>query len=262
MAKLTNGAHRWRFYRAGGVDQVRIDTGADILHLGELDPKLWVALSCPVRGLEFDERTLALLDADHDARVRVPEILAAVKWLGAVLKNGDALIGGKDGVSLSNINDATPEGKRALGAARLVLKSLGRDGAGVITVDDAMKTADVFAHAKHNGDGVVPPAVVDDPEARRVAEDVLACVGGVADRSGKPGYDAALLAKFFAECEAFSGWWDKGDADRAAVWPLAEKTADAVAAYEAVRGKVDDYFQRCRLAALDPRALAAVNRAE
>ncbi|HLQ38991.1 MAG TPA: hypothetical protein VK348_14370, partial [Planctomycetota bacterium] len=70
--------HRWSFYRAGGVDQVRLDKGADIFNLDQLDQKLWVALSCPVKGLEFDQRTLELLDTDKDAHVRPPEIIAAV----------------------------------------------------------------------------------------------------------------------------------------------------------------------------------------
>lgn len=75
--------HRWRFWRAGGVDQVRLDRGADLVHLDELDQKLWVALACPVKGLEFDERTLALLDADKDGRVRAPEVIAASRWPAA-----------------------------------------------------------------------------------------------------------------------------------------------------------------------------------
>ena len=29
--------HHWRFFRAGGFDQVRLDSGADLMHLGELD---------------------------------------------------------------------------------------------------------------------------------------------------------------------------------------------------------------------------------
>ena len=52
--------HVWRFFRAGGFDQVRLDRGSDLAHLDQLDQKLWVALACPVGGLEFDERT-----ADH-----------------------------------------------------------------------------------------------------------------------------------------------------------------------------------------------------
>jgi hypothetical protein len=43
--------YNWRFFRVGGLDQVRIDTGEDLKHLAELDPKHWVALSCPVKGL-------------------------------------------------------------------------------------------------------------------------------------------------------------------------------------------------------------------
>ena len=47
----------WRFFRAGGFDQVRLDTAAELLAIDQLDQKLWVALSCPVKGIEFDART-------------------------------------------------------------------------------------------------------------------------------------------------------------------------------------------------------------
>jgi hypothetical protein len=33
--------------RAGGFDQVKLETGADLLNLDQLDQKLWVALACP-----------------------------------------------------------------------------------------------------------------------------------------------------------------------------------------------------------------------
>jgi len=83
--------HRWAFFRAGGFDQVRIERGADIANLDQFDQKLWVALACPTRGLEFDTRTLDLIDTDHDGRVRAPEILAAAKWVCTVLKDPDEL---------------------------------------------------------------------------------------------------------------------------------------------------------------------------
>ncbi len=57
-----NANHRWTFFRAGGFDQVRLDSGADLMALDQLDQKLWVALSCPTQGVEFDEKTLALKD--------------------------------------------------------------------------------------------------------------------------------------------------------------------------------------------------------
>lgn len=46
---------------------------ADLHALETLDPKLWVALSCPVNDLEIDRRTLALIDHDTDRRVRIEE---------------------------------------------------------------------------------------------------------------------------------------------------------------------------------------------
>jgi hypothetical protein len=58
--------HSWTFFRAGGVDQVILQSGDDLKNLDQLDQKLWVALSCPVKGLEIDQRTLELLDADKD----------------------------------------------------------------------------------------------------------------------------------------------------------------------------------------------------
>jgi len=64
--------HTWKFFRAGGFDQVRLDTGADLMALDELDQKLWVALACPTTGLEFDCSTLALIDTDKDGRIRTP----------------------------------------------------------------------------------------------------------------------------------------------------------------------------------------------
>ena len=44
--------------------------------------------------------------------------------------------------------------------------------------------------------------------------------------------------------------------------PLGEGTAAAAAVFDAVRDKVDDYFTRCRLAAFDERAPAALTPAD
>jgi hypothetical protein len=255
-------SHRWSFYRAGGVDQVRLDKGADVLNLDQLDQKLWVALSCPVKGLEFDSRTLELLDGDGDGFVRPPEILAAVKWLRDVLKSGDDLVEGTDGVSLAGIRQDTAEGKILLASAQHILRSLGKDKATRITVAEAAQTAEVFAKARRNGDGIVPPETIDDAAARTVAEEIVACLGAATDRSAKPGFDQTRLDAFFAACTDYDAWQKLAEADPSGVLPFGDATGAAFAAFSAVRTKVDDYFGRCRMAAFDPRALAAVNREE
>jgi hypothetical protein len=45
--------HKWRFFRAGGFDQVQLESGSDQLALDQLDQKLWVALSCPTQAVQF-----------------------------------------------------------------------------------------------------------------------------------------------------------------------------------------------------------------
>src|SRR5512145_1554769 len=99
------GSHRWRFFRSGGFDQVRLDTGADLAALAQLDQKLWSALSCPTHGLEFDSRTLELIDTDEDGRIRVPEIVAAVRWAVSLLRNPDDLTKGAAALPLSAIDE-------------------------------------------------------------------------------------------------------------------------------------------------------------
>ena len=110
MANFSSSSHIWTFFRTGGIDQVALNSGADLVNLEHLDQKLWVALSCPVKGLEIDEKTLALIDADGDGRIRVPELLAAVKWAAAHLNNPSELLAGFDRLAISSINTSTPGG--------------------------------------------------------------------------------------------------------------------------------------------------------
>ena len=253
--------HRWKFFRAGGVDQVTLETNADLAALKDLDQKLWVALSCPTHGLEFESKTLELLDTDHDGHVRAPEIIAAVNWIVEVLKDPIEIAQGAEALPLASIRDESPEGAQLLAAARLVLASLGKPDAAAITAADTTDTALVFAKTKFNGDGIIPPDSMDDAAARAVIADVIACVGGEMDRSGAAGITQPRLDQFFAELQAFSDWRRKAE-DDAAVLPLGDATADAYDTLKSVRSKVDDYFARCRLAAFDSRSAAALNRAE
>jgi hypothetical protein len=254
-------SHRWRFFRAGGFDQVRFESGADLSALDQLDQKLWAALSCPTRGLEFDSKTLDLLDTDKDGRVRAPEVIAAVKWAASLLRDPGEVLKGSDALLLSSINDATPEGKQVLASARQILVNLGRNDVATISVADTADTVKIFADTKFNGDGIVPLDAAADAATNGVIGDIIACLGAETDRSGKPGVNQVKADKFFAECQAYSDWWKKAEGDATAL-PLGESTPAAAITFQGVRAKVDDYFARCRLAAFDSRALVALNRQE
>ena len=252
--------HTWKFFRTGGLDQVTLGSGADLLALDQLDQKLWVALSCPVKGLELDEATLKLIDTDGDGRIRVPELLAAIKWAALRLKDAGTLLQGTDGLALSAINDATPEGKIVLSSSKQILANLGKKGAAVITVADSSNTAQIFSASPLNGDGVIPPEATEDAAVQALIKDIIACLGGTADRPGSTGVTAAQIAAFFGELTLYAAWISNSAAKDIAV--LGEATDAAVAALKAVRPKVEDFFGRCRLAAFDARAAAALNRSE
>lgn len=128
--------HRWRFFRPGGLDQVRLETAEDLAQLEKLDQKLWVALACPVQGLELDERTLALIDTDQDGRVRANEVLDALRFCRSALKDLSTLLEGRDALPLSALDEATDEGRRALTSAREILRTLGKPDATEISLED------------------------------------------------------------------------------------------------------------------------------
>ncbi len=254
---------RWTFFRAGGFDQVKLESGDDLVHLDELDQKLWVALACPTSGLEIDPRTLALIDTDKDARVRVPELIAAVKFATSNLKNPDELLKGAATLPLAAINDATPEGKTLLSSARQILTNIGKPDATSIAIEDVADPAKIFADTAFNGDGVITEASADDDATRAVIREVLDCMGTDVDRSGKPGVGTEKVEAFFAEIAAHADWYAKAEGDAARVFPLGpERTAAAAEAVSAIRAKVEDFFGRCRLAAFDARSVAILNRME
>jgi hypothetical protein len=116
--------HHWKFFRAGGFDQVRIETAEDLLNLSQLDPKLWVALACPTKGVEFDARTLALMDTDGDGFIRAPELLSAIAWAAERLSDPGALAENLEGVPLGAIREDGPAAALRVAAAGLTAEGM------------------------------------------------------------------------------------------------------------------------------------------
>ncbi len=252
--------HRWKFFRSGGLDQVLLQSGADLLNLEHLDQKLWVALSCPVKGLELDEKTLALIDTDGDGRIRAPEVIAAIKWTAQHLKNLDEVLSPQPALPLALINDQTPEGQTVLASAKQILANLGKPDATAISVEDATDTTRIFSQTKFNGDGIITADSTDDAELKQLINDIIATYGAETDRNGQPGVNQAKIDQFFSEIAAYADWAAQGSSKE--ILSIGDNTTSAYDSIKAVRVKIDDYFARCRLAAFDSRALAALNRQE
>ncbi len=253
-----NKSYDWKFSTIGGVTRVNIDTGADIAHLNELDQKMWTVLSCPVKGLEIDEKTLRLMDNDHDEKIRVAEIIEASNWLTKILTNPDLLLKQESVLELSSINQECEEGKKLYNSAKQILQNLGLEK-DTISIDEISDRLAIFAKTRFNGDGIITENSADDENLKSLISYCINTIGSVVDRSGDAGINSDQVESFYANCADYSAWTDDGKARENAVFPYGENTEAALNAYDSINEKIADYFMRCKLAAFNSESTNALD---
>ena len=254
MNKPAKNTYPWAFASVGGSVRVKIRSGEDIRHLGELDRKMWTVLSCPVTHLEFDQKCLQYIDIDGDGKIRVDEVIATARWLTGILKDPDILLRESDALPLDAFNADDPVGARLQASARQILSNLGlkKD---TIALEDTSDNVRIFADTKFNGDGIITPASAADEATARLIE-TIAGLSSAMDRSGVPGITAEQVEAFFTACEDYAAWQKACTPE---VLPFGEKTADALAAVKALEDKMADYFMRCKLISFDAATAPAVD---
>ena len=245
--------YKWEFENIGGCSRVKISSGNDIAHLDELDIKMWTVLSCPVKGLEIEEKSLKYMDRDVDGKIRVNDVISVAKWMTGALKNPDLLLEGKDWVNIDEIDAENEVGLKLSKAAKQILFNLGKEGERISLADTADSAA-IFAKTRYNGDGVITVTSTDDAAEKEVIAAAVAATGGTMDRSGETGVTAAQLEQFYTELKVYSDWCA---AEVAA--PFGDKTDAVIAAYQALDVKMKDYFMRSRLAAFSPDSTSALD---
>ena len=249
--KKKDNSYKWSFASVGGTVRVNIKSGEDIRHLGELDRKMWTVLSCPVTGLEFDPKALKYMDCDADGKIRVDEVIRTAQWLTRILSDAELLVKDVDSIPLEAFNKADEDGARLEASARQILGNLGleKDSIGL---EDTSDNAKIFAGTRFNGDGIITPLSAEDEKLAALVGEIGKAMGTVKDRSGEDGIDADKIEAFYTAAADFVAWTEAG------VFPFGDATADALAAVEALKDKVADYFMRCKLIAFDPDAAPVV----
>ena len=240
--------HSWNYDNIGGSTRVKITTGADIAHLGELDLKKWTVLSCPTTGLDIDDKSLKYVDTDNDGRIRVSDVIATSQWLTAVVKDADLLVKGADSIDVEQFNQANADGMKLYNSAKQILVNLGKEGS-VISMADTKDITAIFAKTRFNGDGVITEQTPEDAELSAVIAAIVNTVGNVVDRSGVNGVNAELIEKFYQALADYQAW------NEAAVEaPYGADTDKAIEAYNALDLKVKDFFVRAKLASFSPES--------
>ena len=250
---MENKPYNWKFASVGGEVRVKITSGEDIAHLGELDKKMWTVLSSPVQGLEFDQKFLDLLDSNKDGKIRTEEVIAAGKYVTDVIKNKDLVLKGDSSLPLAEFNEENEEGKKLHDSAIQILKNLKLEKDSIALEDTADNTK-IFAESKFNGDGIITPASADEDPLKELITTIAETIGKSTDRSGVDGVTAENIEAFFTACADYKAWKDAAEAGKKEIFPFGDDKQAALDAVDALKDKVADYFMRCKLIAFDESA--------
>ena len=245
--------YKWDFEIIGGCSRVQVKSGEDIAHLEELDPKMWTVLSCPVNGLEIDEKSLSYMDEDGDGKIRVHDVINTSKWIVSAVKNPDLLLDGRDYFNIENFNQETELGQKLYKCAKRILEGLDKKAHDISILDIADVTA-IFAKTIFNGDGVIIDASSEDADEKAVIASAIAVLGGVNDRSGVVGVNGEIIENFYKALSDYAAW--QGAKVEA---PYGDKTDKVMELYNALDAKVKDFFMRSKLAAFSPESVATLD---
>ena len=248
-----NQKYKWEFENIGGTSRVRIYKGDDIAHLDQLDKKMWTVLSCPIKGLEIDEKSLAYMDWDADGKIRVNDVINISKWVTSVLKNSNDLLEGKDSIDINQIKTEVPEGAKLYNSAKQILANLNKEGT-TISLADTADLAAIFAKTRFNGDGVITELSTDDAQEKAAIAAAIKITGGTLDRSGDQGVNTDQIEAFYKDLAEYDAWLNS-----IVALPFADKTDAAIDLYNALDAKMKDFFMRSKLASFSPDSTAALD---
>ncbi|MDE5890232.1 MAG: hypothetical protein K2H10_04360, partial [Bacteroidales bacterium] len=174
--------HKWECENIGGSTRVKITSGEDIAHLRELDRKMWTVLSCPVKGLEIDEKSLSYIDWEQDSKIHLDDVVHTADWITGALKDNDLLLAGSSSIDINSLDTENEVGKKLYNSARQILRNLGKD-TDIISISDIADSSAIFAKTRFNGDGIITEASAETEEEKSAIRSVLATAGQATDRS-------------------------------------------------------------------------------
>ncbi len=197
------------FERVGDSWQIAVRTADDLSHVKDLDAALWAMTSLPIDSISCDPEFLAFMDDDNNGKIRVDEARRAITWLLNILKDYSGINAASDILKFSAINDETPEGKMLLSSARLAMENTGTEEPREISLADIRDRKKIMAAGLQNGDGVIPPSLIPDPDVAEFATFAMNCVGKVTDISGLDGINQEILAQFTDKVNAYLKWHEE-----------------------------------------------------
>jgi len=229
------------FENIGGSFQFNTRRAEDLRKVLELDETVWAALCVPVSSLNGDKEFFKALDNDGNGMVRVDEVKEAIRWLLELLKDIKVLDARCGALKVSELNQDNREAAELYKFVQEHKTEL-LDKKDVIQLANIREKISAVTSGDLDGSGSLKLEAVKDPEARELFEAVSTLLAA-------PGtLTCDQLEKFYADAERFLQW------AKITEKPLFRNRdpEEYFAVFQALAGKLDEYFRFCDLICIDP----------
>ena len=247
------------FKNYGGSYQLRIQNAGDLERVQALADAHWAATSIPIDSLNCDHAFISFVDTDKNGRIITDEFREALIWLFRFLANRSHLSEGTDILNLSDIDISHPEGQKLKASAELILANLNSPDTEKISLSQVRDVQSIMANTTNNGDGIIPPDAVSDPDLAQFITSVMKTVGSTMDACGKQGISQEQLELFFQEAQSYLAWQANGAVPKGAetteVMFWGTETPQAYELMISLEKKIDQYFAQCAMAGFDERTI-------
>ena len=254
------------FRNYGTNFQLRMESAEDLAHIQELEEARWAATSTPVRSFLCDPGFLSYLDPRKTGRIRTDQVRSAQAWLFHMLADRGRLTEGTDVLRIQHIDTSHEEGRKMKRAIEFILEQLSESQRHQLSLAQVREFRAVYAKTVPNGDGVLPPESVDDPETAQLVGDVLQTVGGVEDLSGFQGIRHEELDEFLAKAKKLLAWEARGRSSEQgqgkSILPWDSDTPKAAQQVFDLDPKIEQFHGLCDLIRIDERAASRMQLQE
>ena len=255
--------NRMVFRNYGGNYQLRLENADDLALIQDLKVARWAATSVQTDSLQCDPVFLTYLNPDGSGRIRPQHLRAAVKWLFHMIADCSRLAAPSDVLLMEDLDTSHDEGRKLKEAALHILEQLKTETSDQISLEQIRTFRDTYMLAPPNGDGVLPPNHVSDPDVARLATDVLRHVGAVKDLSGADGINQGHLSEFLDHGKEFLAWKVRGEGNSSThILPWGGETPAAAKLVAELDVKIDQFFSLCDLVKVDARTAERIRLSE
>jgi hypothetical protein len=241
-----------QFERIGRVEHLRISDCNGLAGVMEIDEAHWIATSAPVSGLRADAVFLSLVDSDANGRIRADELVEAIQWLMAHLKDAKGINEQSSTLRLDAIDTTTDDGERILAQIQKILCRMGKEDQLTISLDDIRTLKATIEQSTVSEAGIVMPDATESQQVKALLQTIVMVTGGADHPSGQKGVGSAQLAMFLNDAQQFEKWLGRKEEVEQTLAAFGDQAVQAYELYRQMAPKFDSYFAQCLALTQDP----------